>query len=104
MGLRALEIHMSHEKVNMYKNYGDEFFNEHWENNNMQKTCLVLKDTIKNKQILDENQETIKQKNLHIKDSEKNIDDASTNLNKLNKFIDQSKQDLPTQLKMMQFS
>lgn len=70
----------------------------------MHKTCLIVQDTIKNKQILDENQQTIHEANLQIKDTEGNIDKESESLNKLNKFIDQSKQELPTALKVMQFS
>lgn len=104
MGLQALEENMSLEKVNMFKNYGDEFFNEHWNSDVMHKTCAVVQEAVKNKRILDENQQVIHQKNLQIKETEDNIDKESAKLNKLDKFIDQSKQELPLQLKVMQFT
>lgn len=95
---------MGEEKVNMFKNYGDEFFNEDWKNDCMHKTCLVVQDTIKNKKILDENQKHIQNLNIQIGETEKQIDNESESLNALNKFIDSSKQELPMQLKVMQFS
>jgi len=70
----------------------------------MQKTCAVVKDAVKNRKILDENQQVIHQKNLAIKETETQIDSKSGELNKLNRFVDQSKQELPMQLKVMQFS
>jgi len=70
----------------------------------MQKTSDVVQDTIKNKVVLDENQKIINQKNLDIKESEGCIDSASQDLNDLNHFMDQSKQELPMQLKVMQLS
>jgi Tfp pilus assembly protein PilN len=70
----------------------------------MHKTCAVVTEAVKNKKILDENQQTIHQKNLNIKDTETQIDEESEKLNKLDRFIDQSKQELPLQLKVMQFS
>lgn len=65
---------------------------------------MVVKEAVKNKKIIDENQQIIHQKNLTIKDTETLIDKASTDLNKLERFIDQSKQELPMQLKVMQFA
>jgi len=103
-GLHAFELNMSHEKVQMYKNYGDEFFHDDWRSSKMQKTSDVVQETIKNKVALDENQRTITQKNLEIKETEGQIDRVSEDLNQLNHFIDQSKQQLPLQLKVMQFS
>lgn len=69
----------------------------------MIKTCVVVQETIKNKNILDENQKVIQGKNLDIKQTETKIDSKSEELNKLDKFIDQSKQELPVHLKVMQF-
>ena len=70
----------------------------------MHKTCEVVRATVKNKHQLDENQQVIQRKNLEIADTEKHIDARSEELNQLNKFVDQSKQELPMQLKVMQFS
>jgi len=70
----------------------------------MQKTSDVVQETIKNKVVLDENQKVINQKNLDIKETEGHIDNASQDLNELNHFFDQSKQELPMQLKVMQLS
>lgn len=70
----------------------------------MARTSVVVKEAVKNKKIIDENQQVIHQKNLLIKETENNIDKASADQNKLDKFIDQSKQELPLQLKVMQFA
>lgn len=70
----------------------------------MSKTCVVVQEAIKNKKLLDENQQVIHEQNLKIKETESNIEAKSEELNKLNKFIDQSQQELPMQLKVMQFS
>jgi len=70
----------------------------------MARTCVVVKEAVKNKKIIDENQQVIHQKNLQIKETENNIDKDSTEQNKLDRFIDQSKQELPLQLKVMQFA
>jgi len=94
---------MGYEKVNMFKNYSDEFFNEHWESDMMQKTCSVVQDSIKNKQIVDSNQIVLNQKNLDIKQTEDNIEEKSGQLHKLTKHVDKSNQEIPTQLKVMQF-
>jgi len=70
----------------------------------MAKTCTVVESTVHNKNVLDENQRKIQQQNLEIKETEGHIDKASEEYNLLTKFIDQSKQQLPMQLKVMQFS
>lgn len=70
----------------------------------MQKTCHAVADTIKNKKILEQNQEHIQQLNLQIKATEDNINKESSELFKLNKFFDKSELELPHQLKAMQLA
>jgi len=70
----------------------------------LRKTSLVVRDTIKNKKLLEDNQETIQNINLDIKKTEDNINKESTELLKLNKFFERSELELPNQLKVMQLA
>lgn len=99
-----IEYNCSEENVNLFKNYGDEFFEQDYSNAVMNKTCVVVKEKIKNKQTINQNQDRIKDLNVNMRNVENEIDKETYKLLKLQTLIDKSDQPLKNQFKVMHFA